>query len=177
MRKYDKLIFEVSKPGRKAYKLPKLDVEDTCITNFIPEEFISEEELNFPEVYEVDVIRHFTNLSDKNYGLDNGFYPLGSCTMKYNPKVNEDVARYPGFANVHPYQMESCSQGTLQLMYEIDKSLAEIAGMDKMTLQPAAGAHGELTGLMLIRAYHEKNGDMKRNKIIEIGRASCRERV
>ena len=166
MRKYDKLIFEVSKPGRKAYKLPKLDVEDTCITNFIPEEFISEEELNFPEVYEVDVIRHFTNLSDKNYGLDNGFYPLGSCTMKYNPKVNEDVARYPGFANVHPYQMESCSQGTLQLMYEIDKSLAEIAGMDKMTLQPAAGAHGELTGLMLIRAYHEKNGDMKRNKII-----------
>lgn len=166
MRKYDKLIFEVSKPGRKAYKLPPLDVEDTCITNFIPEDFISDEELNFPELYEVDVIRHFTNLSSKNYGLDNGFYPLGSCTMKYNPKINEDTARYPGFANVHPYQMESCSQGTLQLMYEVDMSLAEIAGMDKMTLQPAAGAHGELTGLMLIRAYHEKNGDTKRNKII-----------
>lgn len=166
MRKYDKLIFEVSKPGRKAYKLPPLDIEDTCITNFIPQEFINEEKVNFPELTEVDVIRHFTNLSNKNYGLDTGFYPLGSCTMKYNPKINEDTARYDGFANIHPYQMESCSQGTLQLMYEIDGSLAEIAGMDKMTLQPAAGAHGELTGLMLIRAYHEKNGDTKRDKII-----------
>lgn len=166
MRKYDKLIFEVSKPGRKAYNLPPLDVEDTCITNFIPEEYINKEEVNFPELNEIDVVRHFTNLSNKNYGLDTGFYPLGSCTMKYNPKINEDTARYPGFANLHPLQPESTVQGTLQLMYEIDKSLAEIVGMDKMTLQPAAGAHGELTGLMVIKAYHEHNGDMKRNKII-----------
>ncbi len=166
MRKYDKLIFEVSKPGRKAYRLPPLDVEDTPITNFIPNEFINDEEVNFPELSEVDVIRHYTNLSSKNYGLDTGFYPLGSCTMKYNPKVNEDTCRYPGFANLHPLQPESTVQGILQLMYEADEALAEIVGMDKMTLQPAAGAHGELTGLMLIRAYHEHNGDMKRNKII-----------
>lgn len=166
MRKYDKLIFELSKPGRKAYNLPELDVEDKCIKNFIPEEFLSDTELNFPELSEVDVIRHYTNLSNKNYGLDTGFYPLGSCTMKYNPKINEDIARLDGFANVHPYQMEGCTQGSLQLLYELDKSLAEIAGMDKMSLQPAAGAHGELTGIMVIKAYHEKNGDFNRNKII-----------
>ncbi len=166
MRKYDKLIFELSKPGRKAYNLPALDVEDKDINNFIPEEFLSDSELNFPELSEVDVIRHYTNLSNKNYGLDTGFYPLGSCTMKYNPKINEDTARYDGFANIHPYQSECCTQGALQLMYELDKSLAEIAGMDKMSLQPAAGAHGELTGVMVIKAYHEKNGDFKRDKII-----------
>lgn len=166
MRKYDKLIFELSKPGRKAYNLPALDVEDKDINNFIPEEFLSDSELDFPELSEVDVIRHYTNLSNKNYGLDTGFYPLGSCTMKYNPKINEDTARYDGFANIHPYQSECCTQGALQLMYELDKSLAEIAGMDKMSLQPAAGAHGELTGVMVIKAYHEKNGDFKRNKII-----------
>ncbi|WMM25609.1 aminomethyl-transferring glycine dehydrogenase subunit GcvPB [Tissierella sp. MB52-C2] len=166
MRKYDKLIFELSKPGRKAYNLPGLDVEDKCIKNFIPEEFLSDSEVNFPELSEVDVVRHYTNLSNKNYGLDTGFYPLGSCTMKYNPKINEDAARYDGFANIHPYQSEDCAQGALQLMYELDKSLAEIAGMDKMSLQPAAGAHGELTGIMVIKAYHEKNGDFNRNKII-----------
>lgn len=166
MRKYDKLIFEVSKPGRKAYNLPALDVEDKCIKSFIPEEFLSDTELDFPEVSEVDVIRHYTNLSHKNYGVDTGFYPLGSCTMKYNPKINEDTARMDGFANIHPYQMEGCIQGSLQLMYELDKALAEIAGMDKMSLQPAAGAHGELTGIMVIKAYHEKNGDSKRTKII-----------
>ena len=166
MRKYNKLIFELSKPGRKAYNLPPLDVEDISIESFIPEEYISEDELKLPEVNEVEVIRHFTNLSNKNYGLDTGFYPLGSCTMRYNPKINEDTVRYDGFANVHPYQTECCTQGSLQLMYELDKSLAEIAGMDKMTLQPAAGAHGELAGLMLIRAYHENRGDTKRTKII-----------
>lgn len=165
MRKYDKLIFEVSQPGRRAYNLPPLDIEEIDIDSLIPYEFLNEEEVNFPEVSEVDVIRHFTNLSDKNYGLDTGFYPLGSCTMKYNPKINEDTARYDGFANLHPYQDETTTQGILQLMYEVDKSLAEIAGMDKMTLHPAAGAHGELTGLMLIKAYHEKKGQT-RTKII-----------
>lgn len=166
MRKYDKLIFELSKSGRKAYNLPTLDVEDKDIKNFIPKEFLSDSELEFPELSEVDVVRHYTNLSNKNYGLDTGFYPLGSCTMKYNPKINEDTTRYDGFANLHPYQSECCTQGALQLMYELDKSLAEIAGMDKMSLQPAAGAHGELAGIMVIKAYHEKNGDFKRNKII-----------
>jgi glycine dehydrogenase subunit 2 len=166
MRDYDKLIFEISKPGRKAYRLPPLDVEDMDLEEHIPEKFLSKEELNFPEVNEVDVIRHYTNLSDKNYGLDTGFYPLGSCTMKYNPKINEDMARLSGFANVHPLQREDCIQGSLQLLYELDKALCEIAGMDRMTLQPAAGAHGELTGLMLIKAYHEKRGDTKRDKII-----------
>ena len=166
MKNYDKLIFELSKTGRKAYKLPPLDVEDTSLESFIPTDFLSDKELNFPEVSEVDVIRHYTNLSNKNYGLDTGFYPLGSCTMKYNPKINEDVARYDGFANLHPYQGEDCVQGSLQVMYELEQSLCEIAGMDRMTLQPAAGAHGEITGIMLIKAYHEKRGDSKRNKII-----------
>lgn len=166
MRKYEKLIFELSKPGRKAYKLPELDVEDKDIENFIPKEFLSDSELNFPELYETDIVRHYTNLSNKNYGLDTGFYPLGSCTMKYNPKINEDMCRIDGFANIHPYQREDCVQGALQLMYELDQSLSEIAGMDKMCLQPAAGAHGEVTSIMVIKAYHEHNGDFKRNKII-----------
>ena len=163
---YDKLIFEISKPGKKGYRLPVLDVDDVDIDEFIPEGFLNKEELNLPEVSEVDVIRHYTNLSDKNYGLDKGFYPLGSCTMKYNPKINDDMARLSGFTHVHPLQREDCIQGSLQLMYELENALCEIAGMDKMTLQPAAGAHGEITGLMLIRAYHESRADTKRSKII-----------
>ena len=166
MKDYNKLVFELSKPGRKAYNLPALDVENKTLDSLIPAEYLTDKELNFPEVSEVDVIRHYTNLSDKNYGLDTGFYPLGSCTMKYNPKINEDVVRYDGFTNVHPLQPESCVQGSLQVMYELEKSLCEIAGMDRFTLQPAAGAHGEITGIMLIKAYHEKNGDTKRNKLI-----------
>ena len=166
MKEYNKLIFELSKPGRKAYKLPPLDIEDSDIKDYIPEEFINENDLDLPEVSEVEVIRHYTNLSNKNYGLDTGFYPLGSCTMKYNPKINENMARIDGFSNLHPLQREDCVQGSLQLMYELQEALAEIAGMDKMTLQPAAGAHGELTGIMIIKAYHEKNGDIKRDKII-----------
>ena len=166
MRKYEHLIFELSKPGRKAYNLPELDVEEKDLESFIPKEFLSDEELNFPELFEFDIVRHYTNLSNKNFGLDTGFYPLGSCTMKYNPKINEDMARLDGFANLHPYQREDCVQGALQLMYELDESLAEIVGMDKMSLQPAAGAHGELTGIMVIKAYHEHNGEGHRNKII-----------
>lgn len=166
MKEYNKLIFELSKPGRKAYSLPALDVEEKALDSLIPAEFLTDKELNFPEVSEVDVIRHYTNLSNKNYGLDKGFYPLGSCTMKYNPKINEDVVKYDGFANVHPFQAESCIQGSLQVMYELERSLCEIGGMDSFTLHPAAGAHGEITGIMLIKAYHDKNGDTKRNKII-----------
>jgi len=166
MRNYDKLIFELSKPGRKAYMLPPMDVEDVALDSLIPGEFINEEDLQLPELTEVDVIRHYTNLSNKNYGVDTGFYPLGSCTMKYNPKINEDTARYDGFANIHPLQSADCIQGSLQLLHELEQSLCEIAGMDRMTLQPAAGAHGELTGIMIIKAYHEKNGESHRNKII-----------
>lgn len=166
MRDYDKLIFELSKSGRSAYRLPPLDVEDKDIKEYIPEEFLNEEELDLPEVNEVEVIRHFTNLSNKNYGVDTGFYPLGSCTMKYNPKINEDMARLDGFTNIHPLQREDCVQGSLQLMYELDRALAEISGMAKMSLQPAAGAQGELTGIMVIKAYHENNGDRKRDTLI-----------
>jgi len=163
---YNKLIFEISKEGRKAYSLPKCDVEEVNLESLIPKEFLSDKELNLPEVSEVDVIRHYTQLSNKNYGVDTGFYPLGSCTMKYNPKLNEDMAALPGFANIHPYQPEETVQGALELMYKLDKMLAEVAGMERMTLQPAAGAHGELVGLMVIKAYHKKRGDLKRTKII-----------
>ncbi|WP_077368795.1 aminomethyl-transferring glycine dehydrogenase subunit GcvPB [Anaerosalibacter sp. Marseille-P3206] len=166
MKKYDKLVFELSVPGRVGYKLPELDVEETDISEFIPTDYLREEELNFPEVSEVDIIRHYTNLSNKNYGLDTGFYPLGSCTMKYNPKINEDMAKLEGFTDIHPYQPEETVQGALKLMYNLEKSLCEITGMERVTLQPAAGAHGELTGMMIIKAYHEKRGDTKRTKII-----------
>ena len=166
MKNYDKIIFELSKPGRKAYSLPENDVEEVAIEEIIPAEYLNKNELNLPEVSEVDIIRHYTNLSNKNFGVDTGFYPLGSCTMKYNPKINEDMALLDGFVNIHPYQPEETVQGALKLMYEVDRALCEISGMDKMTLQPAAGAHGELTGLTLIRAYHENRGDTKRTKII-----------
>jgi glycine dehydrogenase subunit 2 len=116
-------------------------------------------------VYEVDVIRHYTALSRRNFGIANGFYPLGSCTMKYNPKINEDVARFPGFAKIHPYQPEQSIQGALELLYTLQQDLAAITGMDQVTLQPAAGAHGEWTGLMMIRAYHESRGE-RRTKVI-----------
>ncbi len=166
MRKYNELIFELSKPGRTAYRLPENDVENIAVEELIPAEYLNDDELNLPEVSEVDIIRHYTNLSDKNFGVDTGFYPLGSCTMKYNPKINEDMASLDGFKNIHPLQSEETVQGALKLMYELDKALCEIAGMDKMTLQPAAGAHGEFTGLTLIKAYHENRGDTKRTKII-----------
>ena len=163
---YDKLIYEVSRPGRKAYHLPELDVEDFAIDSVIPEGFLRKDAVEFPEVSEVDVIRHYTNLSQKNYGVDTGFYPLGSCTMKYNPKLNEDMANLEGISHVHPYQPEDSVQGSLELMYDLSEKLGEVAGMDDVTLQPAAGAHGELAGLMIIKAYHQKNGDHHRTKII-----------
>ena len=163
---YDKLIIEVSKEGRRAYDLPECDVEEVALDSVIPSEFLTDRELGLPEVSEIDVVRHYTNLSTKNFGVDTGFYPLGSCTMKYNPKINEDMAALPGFTNIHPYQPEETVQGALELMYGLDKMLAEVAGMSRMTLQPAAGAHGELTGVMVIKAYHRKRKDFKRTKII-----------
>lgn len=166
MKEYNSLIFEISKPGREAYSLPKLDIPEMDIESLLPGEFLREEEIDLPEVSEVDVIRHFTLLSNKNYGVDSGFYPLGSCTMKYNPKINEDMAGIKGFSRIHPYQPEYTVQGALELMYNLQEALGEITGMDGVTLQPAAGAHGELTGLMIMRAYHESRGDFGRKKII-----------
>lgn len=166
MKKYNKLIFEISKEGRSAYSLPKSDVERSPLEDLIPAHLLSGEEVELPEVSEVDVVRHYTLLSNKNYGVDTGFYPLGSCTMKYNPKINEDMAALGCFSNLHPYQPEDTVQGALAMMYDLDGMLSEISGMARVSLQPAAGAHGEMTGLMIIKAYHEKNGDSKRTKII-----------
>lgn len=159
------LIFELSKPGRVAYSLPECDVPEIDAASLIPEGLLRGKPAELPEVYEVDVIRHYTELSRRNFGIDNGFYPLGSCTMKYNPKINEDVARFAGFAKIHPYQPEESIQGALELLYTLQNDLAALTGMDQVTLQPAAGAHGEWTGLMLIRAYHESRGE-KRTKVI-----------
>ncbi|WP_160721637.1 aminomethyl-transferring glycine dehydrogenase subunit GcvPB [Bacillus sp. USDA818B3_A] len=160
------LIFECSTPGRIGYSLPEMDIPEVDISTLLPEVYLREEEPELPEVSELDIMRHYTALSKRNHGLDSGFYPLGSCTMKYNPKINENVARYYGFAHIHPLQDESSVQGALTLMYDLQQHLIEITGMDEVTLQSAAGAHGEWTGLMLIRAFHEANGDMVRTKVI-----------
>lgn len=160
------LIFENTTPGRIGYSLPEMDIETVDLGELIPNEYIREENPELPEVSELDIMRHYTALSKRNHGLDSGFYPLGSCTMKYNPKINENVARFNGFAHIHPLQEESSIQGALELMYDLQEHLVEITGMDEVTLQPAAGAHGEWTGLMLIRAYHEANGDRNRTKVI-----------
>ena len=159
-------IFEKSKPGHKAYFLPNLEVPKVEKEDVLPKGLIREEAADLPELSEIDVVRHFTHLSNKNFGVDTGFYPLGSCTMKYNPKLNENTSRLPGFSWLHPYQPVETVQGALQLMYELQISLAEITGMDKITLQPAAGAHGELTGIKIIKAYHDHRGDTNRTKII-----------
>lgn len=166
MVKYDKLIFELSKEGRTACSLPNLDVPEVDICEAIPSHLLRKEEAELPEVSQVEAVRHFTLLSNKNFGVDTGFYPLGSCTMKYNPKINEDMASIPKFTGVHPYQPEGTCQGALELMYNLSNMLSEITGMDEVTLQPAAGAHGELTGLMIIKEYHKSRGDEKRTKII-----------
>lgn len=159
------LIFEMSKPGRVSYNLPELDVPEVDVTSLLPAHLIRETPAELPEVSELQLMRHYTELSNRNHGVDSGFYPLGSCTMKYNPKINEDVARYGGFAGIHPYQADETVQGALEMMYHLQNDLAEITGMDAVTLQPAAGAAGEWTGLMMIRAYHESRGE-KRTKVI-----------
>ncbi|ACO83868.1 aminomethyl-transferring glycine dehydrogenase subunit GcvPB [Clostridium botulinum] len=166
MKDYNKVIFELSSEGRKGYKLPNLDVPEVELSKLLPKNLLREDEIELPEVSEVDVVRHYTALSNKNYTVDNGFYPLGSCTMKYNPKINEDMVALSGFSKIHPLQDENISQGALELMYDLKGKLCEITGLDDFTLQPAAGAHGEYTGLLVIKAYHEKRGDTKRTKII-----------
>ncbi len=157
----EKLLFEQSQPGRVGYSLPSLDVPEAQPAA----ELTRGEIAGFPELSEVDVVRHYTRLSTWNYGVDSGFYPLGSCTMKYNPKVNEVAARLPGFTQIHPQTPEELNQGALELMYNLQRDLGEISGFPAVTLQPAAGAQGEFTGMLMIRAWHEARGE-KRNKVI-----------
>jgi glycine dehydrogenase subunit 2 len=160
------LIFEKGARGREGYSLPKLDVERVKTEEIWPRDFIRQDLEEFPEMSEVDVVRHFTRLSQWNYGVDSGFYPLGSCTMKYNPKVNEEVARLPGFSGCHPYQPEELSQGALQLMYELERFLGEVSGMDRVTLQPSAGAQGELAGMLMVRAYLKDQGNPRKKVLV-----------
>ncbi len=164
MKTYDKLIFELSREGRKGYELPADKYGVNGLAS-IPSDLLREKPAELPEVSELDVVRHFTNLSNKNFGVDTGFYPLGSCTMKYNPKINEELAALPSF-NIHPLQDEKTAQGALELYWNLQKMLANLAGLEEFTLNPYAGAHGELTGLMVMRQYHLSRGDNKRTKVI-----------
>ena len=165
MKYYDKVIFELSRPGRKGYSLPADNFGVDGI-NEIPSDLLRQEPLDLPEVSEADVVRHYTNLSQKNFGVDTGFYPLGSCTMKYNPKINEEIAAHPAFTALHPSQSEESVQGALELYYNLQRALSSLAGLKEFTLNPYAGAHGELTGLMVMKHYHQSRGDMKRTKVI-----------
>lgn len=162
MRSTQPLIFEISQKGRMGVSLPKLDTP----TYALPQKHLRQSEPQLPEVSELDVVRHYIALSRRNHGVDNGFYPLGSCTMKYNPRINEDMANLNGFLDIHPLQETETVQGALEVLHRMDGYLSEITGMDAFTLQPAAGAHGELTGLMMIRAYHASRGESHRNQII-----------
>ena len=165
IRNYDKLIFELSKEGRTGYSLPKNELAGYSIAS-LPAELQRTSKPELPEVTEFDVVRHFTNLSNKNFGVDTGFYPLGSCTMKYNPRINEEMCSLPSFTRLHPEQPAECAQGALEVYYNLAASLAEISGLSAFTLNPYAGAHGELAGLMIMRSYHIQRGDLKRTKVI-----------
>lgn len=156
------LIFETSRPGRKNILLPACDVP----VYQLPEQKQRNLPLRLPEVVEVDLSRHYTELAKKVHGVNDGFYPLGSCTMKYNPRINEEIASLSDFTGIHPLQPRSLAQGCLEVLSLAEKYLCEITGMDHMTFQPAAGAHGELTGMLMIKAYHQSRGDKKRTKII-----------
>ena len=164
MKYYDKLIFDLSKEGRQGYSLPA-NTWQTSLSE-LPAGLLREQEPQLPQVSELDVVRHYTNLSQMNFGVDSGFYPLGSCTMKYNPKINEEIASMPAFAGVHPLQPSYTVQGVLRVYKELANALSAITGMAEFTLNPFAGAHGELTGLMIIRQYHMSRGDLKRTRII-----------
>jgi len=160
------LLFEITSPGKRAYQLPALDVPAVDPAKALGPENVRAEIEDFPEVSEVEIIRHFSRLSTWNYGIDLGLFPLGSCTMKYNPRINEVVARIDGLAWPHPYQPEELSQGAMEIMGLLECSLGEIFGMDSVTMQPAAGAHGEYTGIMLIRAYLESLGNPRKKVIV-----------
>lgn len=165
MIQYDQLIFELSQPDRMGYSLPQSKFTQYSIDD-LNDNYLRIESPNLPEVSELDVLRHFTNISTKNFGVETGFYPLGSCTMKYNPKINEEIASLRGFRHIHPLQPASTVQGAYYVYDQLQKILSEISGLEAFTLNSYAGAHGELTGLMIIKAYHESRSDFKRNKII-----------
>src|ERR687885_1503958 len=156
MQTYEPPIVELSGPGKCGANLPRVDVPETPL----PTELLRTDDLEgMPELSETEVTRHFTRISQRNFCIDTGMYPLGSCTMKYNPKVHEEAARLPGFAAAHPLQGEDLSQGALQLMFELQEMLGAIAGLDAVSLQPAAGAQGEFAGILVFRAYHRERGD------------------
>ncbi|MFL6464357.1 MAG: aminomethyl-transferring glycine dehydrogenase subunit GcvPB [Bryobacteraceae bacterium] len=160
------LLFEISSPGKKGYQLPELDVPEVDPEQALGQSNVREEITGFPEVSEFEVLRHFTRLSTWNYAIDLGLYPLGSCTMKYNPRVNELVARTEGLAWAHPYQPDELAQGCMEVIAALENALAEITGMDAVTLQPAAGAHGEFTGILMIRALLESRGNPRKKILV-----------
>lgn len=159
---YGNLIFELSKPGRKGYSLPRNEYGNYNM----PESMQRQHPAELPECDELTVVRHYTNLSANNFGVDNGFYPLGSCTMKYNPKINEEVSAMPQFTRLHPLQPTETTRGAKEVCQRLKKAICALTGLADFTLKPFAGAHGELTGLMVIRGYHESRGDMARTKVI-----------
>ena len=161
-----KLIFEKSIKGRDGYSLPQDLFDEIKIEKYLPEYVISKDKKLLSEISEVDVVRHFTKLSKLNYGLDDGFYPLGSCTMKYNPKINEKLASLSNFIYAHPLAPEETVQGCLEIVYNLNKLLCEITGMDEYTMAPAAGAHGELTGILIMRKYFVDRGDIRHKMLI-----------
>src|SRR5579859_936707 len=162
----ESLLFELSSPGKKGYQLPDLDVPAVDATAALGASNVRDGITDFPEVSEVEAIRHFTRLSTWNYAIDLGLYPLGSCTMKYNPRVNEVVARTEGLAWAHPYQPEELAQGAMEIIAVLETALADITGMDAVTLQPAAGAHGEFTGILMIRALQQKRGNPRKKILV-----------
>lgn len=166
--KLGETIYDRGEAGRRGLKLPEPDVETRPLEELIPPSLLREDDdsAELPEVSQIELIRHYTRLSHVNYGVDTGPYPLGSCTMKYNPRINEDVARIPGFAASHPLQGRNLSQGSLRLMYELGDLLKGIAGLPAITLQPAAGAHGEFLGMLLIKRYFEDQGELERRRVI-----------
>ncbi len=155
-------LADASRPGRRAWSLAPLDVPEATVA----EEFARRDDAGLPEVAERDLVRHFTRLSQMNYGVDTGFYPLGSCSMKYNPKLAETAAGFPGFQRLHPHQPEDTVQGALELLWRLERALCELTGMARVTFQPPAGASGELTGLLIMRAFHTKNGNPRRRVVI-----------
>ena len=166
MKYYDKLIFEISRPGRVGYSLPNSQFRIHNSEFTIPSALLRDTPAELPEVSELDVVRHYTNVSNKNFGVETGFYPLGSCTMKYNPKINEEMAAHAAFKGLHPLQSEDSVQGALAIYYHTARALSELTGLADFTLNPYAGAHGELTGLMVMRQYHLMRGDTQRTRVI-----------
>ena len=165
-REREALLFEKSSAGRRGVAVPAFDIDEVAPETLIPAEMIRGDIDGFPELSELDTVRHFTRLSQLNFGIDTTFYPLGSCTMKYNPKVNDEIAAIKGFSKLHPYQPVELTQGALQLVYEMEEFLAEINGMDGVTLHPAAGAQGEFLGMLMLAAYFRERGEARKKVII-----------